>query len=126
MSLYCQYCKQPAKLVPGDLVYAHRPDLANCWFWECQPCDARVGCHPGTTRNLGILAKPELRRLKSLVHASLDPLWHDGSKKRSEAYAWLADGLGIPRDECHVGMFTEDRCRAALAFIASQSDASVK
>ena len=121
MNLYCHYCNQPAKLVGGDVIYPHRPDLASKKFWHCAPCGAYVGCHPGTTRNLGILAKGELRTLKSRVHAAFDPIWRSKQKRRSEAYAWLREGLGIPAEECHVGMFDEARCRAALAFLSSQS-----
>jgi hypothetical protein len=121
MTPYCQYCKQPAQLVGGDVIYPHRPDLAGKKFWNCAPCGAYVGCHPGTTHQLGLLAKAELRTLKSRVHAAFDPIWRSKQKRRSEAYRWLAEGIGIPARECHVGMFTEDRCRAALKFLSSGS-----
>jgi len=119
--IVCHYCGQPAKLVGGDVIYPHRPDLAAKQFWNCAPCGAYVGCHPGTTQSLGILANAQLRMLKSRVHAAFDPMWRSKQKRRGEAYRWLADGIGIPFAECHVGMFSEDRCRAALAFLSAQS-----
>lgn len=123
MTIICRYCNRPAQLVTGDRVYPHRPDLRQHKFWRCAPCGAWVGVHPGTDKPLGILATAELRRLKTLVHAALDPLWLKRPRrmKRGEAYAWLAKGLGITSDECHVGMFDEDRCRAALAFLSSSA-----
>jgi hypothetical protein len=126
MTLDCRYCGQPARLVSGDQIYPHRPDLARLKFWRCSPCDAWVGVHQGTDNALGILAKAELRRLKSRVHAAFDPIWlaedKDRRMKRSEAYRWLAEGLGIPEEECHIGMFDEDRCNAALSFLAEDSE----
>jgi hypothetical protein len=119
MTPYCQYCKQPAELVGGDVIYPHRPDLAGKKFWHCAPCRAYVGCHPGTTKHLGLLANAELRKLKSHVHTAFDPLWRHHGMTRAQAYLWLAEGLGIDRRQCHVGMFNEERCRAALVFLSS-------
>lgn len=119
VSLNCRYCGEPARLVNGDQVYPHRPDLAGLKFWRCTPCDAWVGVHNGTENPLGILAKAELRKLKTLVHAAFDPIWQKRGMGRSKAYRWLAEGLGISKEECHVGMFDEARCKAALAFLSA-------
>jgi hypothetical protein len=117
----CHYCDQRAQLVGGEAIYPHRPDLFDKKFYLCTPCNAYVGCHAGTANPLGILAKPELRVFKSRVHALFDPYWRDQSMRRSQAYQWLATGLRIPTAECHIGMFDEARCLAALAFLNSQS-----
>lgn len=63
---------------------------------------------------LGRLANKELRAAKQKVHAALDPLWRSGSMKRSDAYALLAEKLGIAPQNCHVGMFDVPTCRAAV------------
>src|SRR5436309_3529676 len=39
----CPYCGHFARLVGGDVIYPHRPDLSELWFWQCAPCDAHVG-----------------------------------------------------------------------------------
>ncbi|ANJ65152.1 hypothetical protein FROZEN_20 [Erwinia phage vB_EamP_Frozen] len=124
LQVTCQYCNKPAVLVQGDVIYAHRPDLAHLYFWQCEPCNAYVGCHKagnghgdGTTP-LGILANAELRKAKSAVHAKLDPLWKNGSCTRREAYAMLAKAMGIPSYECHIGMFTLERCKQALLLLS--------
>ena len=36
--------------------------LKNEWFYQCQNCNARVGCHRGTTRPLGNVANEVLGR----------------------------------------------------------------
>ena len=117
MTLRCPYCERPAELVSGDAIYPHRPDLFGFKFWLCEPCGAYVGTHKNSKDHapLGRLANAELRRLKQKVHAAFDPWWHSGLMKRGTAYAKLADLLGIEQRECHIGMFSEDRCREALS-----------
>lgn len=124
MTVRCDYCHKPAKLVTGAEAYPHRPDLHHKKFWECKPCDALVGCHPGGTgcKPLGRLANPELRRAKQAAHAAFDPLWKSRQMGRREAYAWLADVLGIPKEQAHIGMFDVERCRAVVAAVRAHQD----
>ena len=117
----CPYDGAAAELVTGERVYPHRPDLAAKSFYLCPACGAYVGCHPGTTRALGRLANADLRAAKSRVHAAFEPLWKTGLfRSRRNAYAWRAREMGIDPDECHVGMFDEERCKKALEVIASR------
>lgn len=115
--MICPYCDAKVQLVGGLAIYPHRPDLAHKLFYRCWPCDAHVGCHPDTTKPLGRLANAELREAKKAAHAAFDPLWTAGAKKgkRSAAYAWLADALGIDGKECHIGMFDVADCRRVVA-----------
>lgn len=116
----CDYCKNPAILVTGQVIYPHRPDLFKKKFWNCVPCKAYVGCHPVSNHHktddvpLGRLANVELRKLKSLAHAAFDPKWKTGILRRKEAYGILADRLGIKRKDCHIGMFDEETCRRVI------------
>lgn len=113
----CPYCGGRAALLTGADVFPHLPKLREKKIYVCRPCDARVGCHPGTETPLGTLANRPLRQLRSRVHALFDPMWTKARKKhraRQEAYTWLAERLGIPVDDCHVGQFTEGQCRQAL------------
>jgi hypothetical protein len=32
------------------------------------------------------------------------------SVARGAGYRWLADQLGIPKEKCHIGMFSVDTC----------------
>ena len=110
----CPYCGDPAELVGGDRVYPHRPDLAGKRFYLCAPCDAYVGCHPGTTEPLGRLADKALRRAKVAAHNAFDPLWQVGPMTRSEAYRWLAEALGVAPADCHIGLFDLQQCQRVI------------
>lgn len=65
----CRYCGGIVRLVPAESVYgdsAVRLGLKGEKLYQCQNCNARVGCHRGTVRPLGDLAN-EVLRLKRLV-----------------------------------------------------------
>lgn len=111
----CPYCGNPAVLVHGTVVYPHRPDLKAKQFWNCAPCGAYVGCHPGTTKPLGRLADRELRNWKRNAHTYFDPIWQTGKLERTKAYGWLAKELGMPQHKCHIGMFDVETCRRVVA-----------
>lgn len=106
----CDYCGEDAALVVGAAVYPHRHDLRDLPFWHCRMCSAWVGCHSGTITPLGRLADAHLRAAKQRAHAAFDPLWKGGRMKRGQAYSWLAGKLNIAKQECHIGMFTEEQC----------------
>ncbi len=127
--LLCE-CGRRAELVTGQVIYPGRADLYTKRFWLCDPCDAYVGCHPGSTRPLGTLAGPELRRARMRAHNALDPLWRhaedhypDLPKRkirairniaRSRVYRWLSLRLGIPEDQCHIGQSDVETCEAIV------------
>ena len=111
----CPYCREPAKLVTGKTVYPHRRDLWNKQFYVCDPCEARVGCHPGTINPLGRLANTELRKEKMKAHAVFDPIWKTHRMSRKMAYAWLAKRLNIDVKDCHIGEFDVEQCRRVVA-----------
>jgi hypothetical protein len=118
----CAHCGKPAQLETGEAVYPERPDLAQKSFYFCRPCRAWVGCHPHTTKPLGTAANYALRSARRRAHAAFDPLWHvmsgfsrQGSgAARKAAYKWLAETLGIERDQCHIGMFSLDQCHRVI------------
>lgn len=110
MTIKCQYCERPARLVFGRDVYPNRHDLSMLPFWSCAPCGAWVGCHKGTKKPLGRLADAGLRKAKIAAHAAFDPLWKSGRMKRKDAYSWLADSLRIDVESCHIGMFDLEAC----------------
>ena len=110
----CPYCNNEAKLVNGKELYG-KEELKKVFYYECKPCKATVGCHPGTKNPMGRLATKRLRTLRNEVHKLIDPKWlPDGAKKRSKVYAWLAEKLGITVKECHIANFDEDLCRKTI------------
>ena len=120
----CPYCDGDAVLVTGEVIYPHRHDLNNLFFWSCDPCNAYVGCHKkgapiGNTRSdgtvpLGRLANASLRKAKSLAHAAFDPLWKSKNISRRSAYQWLANELAIDINDCHIGMFDLEMCNRVV------------
>ncbi len=114
--MICPYCNKQAALVTGKEVYPHRKDLWQKKFYQCRDCDAHVGCHPGTTKPLGTLSNQALRKARMRAHATFDPLWkgRQGGGDRKTAYQWLAMTLGIKRDKCHIGQFTEQQCEETV------------
>lgn len=112
----CPYCDGRSVLASSAEVYGGR-DYGPIYL--CRPCDAYVGCHPGTTKPLGRLANAELRQWKQRAHAAFDPLWKRGSKqqrfkRRRDAYAWLANNMGLSGDACHIGMFNVTQCKQVV------------
>lgn len=131
----CASCNGGArKLVGGDAIYAHRPDLYDLWFWLCT-CGAYCGCHKTKLgdgkRPLGRTANKELRAARSHCHNVFDPLWknapnmacYNGSEKdkramaiirrsaRTRTYRYLAACMNLTKEECHIGMMDLNQCR---------------
>lgn len=109
-NVICDYCGAQCGLVTGATIYPHRHDLRDKKFYRCAPCDAYVGCHPGTETPLGRVANAELRAAKMAAHAAFDPLWRTKKLSRSQAYTQLAERMGLPKEDCHIGMFTMVQC----------------
>lgn len=125
--LTCPYCstkRKPAmaRLVKGVKLYPERRDLHTHNFWECEyECGAYVGCHldgKGGRKPLGRLADARLRSAKSRAHRAFDPLWQKELMTRTQAYAWLANKMGIPAEECHIGMFDIRQCDQTIHLCA--------
>jgi len=112
MNVTCPYCRSAAKLVTGNVIYPHRPDLASLKFWQCKPCGAFVGTHKNSSSHapLGTLANATLRRDRSQAHAAFDPLWRDGSMSRTDAYRWASNVLKLPLPKTHIAMMTSEQC----------------
>ena len=118
----CPYCSGPSELVDGSVIYPHRNDIPFSHYYLCSPCQAWVGCHPKTKTALGSLANRELRFARKEAHRLFDPIWknrvyHDRvpqREARTDAYAWLAEQMGLPRDHCHIGSMDLEACRRAI------------
>jgi hypothetical protein len=126
----CPYCKSPAEIVTGDVIYPKRPDLADQLFHRCRPCDAYVGSHRAGAHALiggakvisdgslplGSLANAPLRRARKAAHTAFDVLWQGrgASMGRKAAYAWLAKRMGLSFEAAHIGEFDLEQCRIAV------------
>jgi hypothetical protein len=121
MEVICDYCDKPAELVDSIEIYKN---VSYGMVWWCRPCGAYVGTHKTSKKHkpLGRLANKELRVWKQNAHAVFDPIWQkkvefEGApttKTRQDAYAWLAQQLGISYHDCHIGMFDVDMCKKVI------------
>lgn len=134
MPVLCPYCFEQARLADSAEVYGGR-SYGRIWLCRNYPdCDAYVGVHDGTEEPKGRLANADLRQAKIEAHRVFDPLWRgapdlytlpeEGPERkkairriqraaRNRAYAWLAEQMGIPKNECHIGWMDLERCREA-------------
>ena len=118
----CAVCDGESELVGGKMIYPHRQDLWSKKFWLCLWCTkSYCGCHGKTSNSLGRPADAPLRKMRSMVHRVLDPLWKDGTMGRNEVYARLSRSMGLAREETHVGMFDQDQCKEALVCLEDMS-----
>lgn len=112
----CPKCNVESRMTNGREIYPHRKDLYTKTFYKCDVCLGYVGCHPKSTRPLGTPANAELRKARNSVHALIDPIYKASPHKkgaRSNMYEYMANAMGISRDECHVGMFNIEQCSKA-------------
>ena len=90
-------------------------------------CKASHGAHPDG-RPLGVPATKAVKDARIRAHAAFDPLWQsmpaatkrEGRHNRETMYRWLAEALGIPRDDCHMGTFDEATCERVVALVRAR------
>ncbi|GJD55215.1 zinc-finger-containing protein [Methylobacterium dankookense] len=128
----CSTCQKLSRLTDGREIYPGRSDLHANRIYVCDGCGAYVGCHEGSDRPLGTLAGPQLRAARIKLHERMvDPLWRFADRcgayepeseaarekirraARVRVYSFLADRMGLSRDETHVSMFDLEQCRDA-------------
>lgn len=114
----CRYCGGVIKLVPATTIYgttaAKRLGLEHEKIYQCQNCNARVGCHKGTTRPLGNVANETLRLKRMETHQVFDGFWKTRKMSRTAAYRWLAKKMGLPESKAHIGGFEMDQCQQVI------------
>lgn len=113
-------------------------------FYGCSAfpdCRVTHGAHPDGSA-LGTPADIETRRWRIAAHDWFDCIWrgslseYTGPGRRSDAqlqriarnrcYAFLADRLGMTRDECHIGLFDAKECRDAIQALVGVDYAQVR
>ena len=121
--VFCPYCGKCAEFVDSAEVYNGR---SYGMIYLCRPCDAYVGCH-GNGKGAspkGRLANAELRRWKIAAHNAFDPPWKFGPfrGRRSSAYAWLAEQMGLPKEKTHIGMFDVAECQPVIQICTNRKE----
>lgn len=114
----CRYCGGAVRLVSASKVYgpaaAARLGIERQSFYQCQNCNARVGCHPGSTRPLGNLANEALRMKRMETHHVFDSFWKERGMSRTQAYKRMAKKMRLSEELAHIGGFEIDRCQKLI------------
>lgn len=82
-------------------------------FWGCTrwpKCKGVHSAHQETGAPLGIPADRPTIEMRKKAHASFDRIWKQGLQLRAECYRWLRRELGMSKDDCHIGKFTQAQC----------------
>lgn len=106
----------------NSIVYGR--DYGNGMIYICNnfpSCNSYVGVHTDTGKPLGSVAGKSIRAARMAAHGAFDKLWRQGEMdrrfiKRENAYEWLAQYLGMPRPDVHIGLFDEAQCWRVIEF----------
>lgn len=134
------YCGKVSVFLPSS-EHLYGTEFGPVYF--CEDCFAWVGCHKNTNKPLGIPATKKIRDARKLAHAAFDPLWISLWKELNKAhsehlkrdvpefygkgparkalYAWLAEHMDIPVEECHISWFDVDDCKRVIDICRSKS-----
>lgn len=85
-------------------------------FWGCSEyplCHAVIGAHPDG-KPVGIPANIETRKARSRAHDAFDAWIEKYSITKNQGYRWLAEMLGVPEPEAHMGMMDKETCEAVV------------
>lgn len=110
----CPFCSEKPVLKPTAAVYGKHYGCPGAKMWVCDPCGARVGCHGDSDKPLGNLADAATRAARMAAHAAFDPLWKGTDMKRSAAYLWLSERLGMDPKDCHISQMGVEGCQRVV------------
>lgn len=92
-------------------------------FYSCVRFPDCRGSHGATSDGepLGIPADIATRKKRSETHAQFDPLWKGQTAimNRRQAYRLLAQLMGLPTPQAHIGMFSIGQCEEFLQKLKS-------
>lgn len=117
MSKICRYCGGIIRTVPAKSIYGDstkRLGMEREFIYQCQNCNARVGCHKGTLRPLGNVANEVLRLKRMETHQVFDTFWRGKGMGRTQAYKWLSLQMHLSEKRTHIGGFEMDQCQRVI------------
>jgi hypothetical protein len=96
----CPCCGGIATLSAGK--YGVKAECCGLWSWGLKPLVDR---------------DTHVARIKA--HEAFDQIWKSGAMHRSDAYARLAEAMGMTKDECHIALMTAEQARQVRALVVS-------
>ena len=115
----CEYCGGRVKLT--DASELHGPK-ARGKIYLCTNCNASVGVHRGTINPMGTLANTVLKLKRREAHRVFDAIWKTQGLTRSDAYAWLAAQMGLPKHRAHIAYFNIAQCDEVIRICQNYDD----
>jgi hypothetical protein len=118
----CPNCAGRVELVENRAIYG-KPYGRWPYAYLCtnRECDSYVGIHPRTDIPLGTLGNKATRAARKRAKTLFMVLWESGEMTQDEAYAWLADALGItPVGHCHVAWFDIPMCERVVKVLSER------
>lgn len=115
------------RLVPASSVYGasvYRLGLENEFIYQCQNCNARVGCHKGSKKPLGKVANEALRLKRIETHQVFDAFWKARHMSRHDAYKWLSQQMRLPSKDTHIGGFEMEQCQMVIDLCRESEEAA--
>lgn len=107
-------CPEPTCGAPMRLRYARKFQR---FFYGCDrfpQCRGTHGAH-SDGRPLGTPATVAVKTLRVQAHNAFDPVWKYGPfPDRSAAYRWLAEELGLTKDQAHIGALDAAQCTRVI------------
>ena len=108
----------------SDMILRQSKVAKSGWFYGCvryPACTSTHGAHADGTP-LGIPANSRTRDARRRAHAEFDRLWNSATSSgrkaaRERAYKWLAETMGIPPAECHIGRFDFHQCEQVITLV---------
>jgi hypothetical protein len=124
----CNLCGGEVVFTSNAKIYGREYGSGKCYL--CTACGGYTGTHrPRPKEALGLLADAQMRKGKVMCHSLFDPLWQGkpkAKKKRRDLYAWLAEQMEIPSEECHFGWFNLPQLRQAYKLLKLASDMEMR
>lgn len=109
----------------GALVKRHNKEGKPYWSCTNDECKATHGAHADGTP-LGVPGDGYTRFVRKVTHDAFDRLWKTAPEHRRQdarhiAYAWLAERLGMAKDEAHIGRFDVETCDRVIELVGSKA-----
>ncbi len=110
----CPHCGGSVSYVNNQQIYG-RPygNWPYAYLCDDRECDSYVGVHPNTVIPLGTLANRAMRDARKKHKPKFFALLKKKGWARNKGYKWLAEAMGLSRQETHWGMFDVEQCEKA-------------
>lgn len=109
-TMRCPYCGAPVVYRSADGIYRNNKGAMLYVCSHYPDCDSYVRVHTGTKLPVGSMANRELRALRRTAHFYFDQLYQSGLMTKQEAYQWMANLIGAPLSQAHIGYLREYYC----------------